>query len=101
MEKARRANSIIFLGTGTGKTFIAVMLIKELGFQTRDPANRMTTIFMVNTVALVDQQAQFIRHTTGLKVKGFCGADGVDKWSDLQWRHEIQENQVMVIVGQV
>ena len=34
-EKAKKQNSIVFLGTGGGKTFIAAMLMKDLGFQLR------------------------------------------------------------------
>lgn len=37
MDKSKNNNLIIPLGTGTGKTFIAVMLIKELAGQVRDP----------------------------------------------------------------
>ena len=29
LEKAKKENSIIFLGTGSGKTFIATMLVKH------------------------------------------------------------------------
>ena len=31
LRKALEENSIVFLGTGAGKTYIATMLIKELG----------------------------------------------------------------------
>ena len=30
MEKAKSKNIIVYLGTGSGKTFIAVMLIKHM-----------------------------------------------------------------------
>lgn len=32
-EHAKKQNSILVLGTGSGKTFISILLIKELGHQ--------------------------------------------------------------------
>ena len=64
MEKAKKGNTIVYLGTGSGKTFIAIMLIKEMRNQLRDKK----AIFLVNSVALVDQQAEAIRICTGLSV---------------------------------
>ena len=64
MEKAKKGNTIVYLGTGSGKTFIAIMLIKEMRDQLRDKK----AIFLVNSVALVDQQAEAIRISTGLSV---------------------------------
>ena len=64
MEKAKKGNTIVYLGTGSGKTFIATMLIKEMRNQLRDKK----AIFLVNSVALVDQQAEAIRICTGLSV---------------------------------
>ena len=31
LQKCLASNSIVYLGTGSGKTFIATMMIKELG----------------------------------------------------------------------
>lgn len=53
LKKALERNIIVCLGTGTGKTFISVMLIKELAHQVRNefrnPHNGRRTFFLVNT----------------------------------------------------
>ena len=75
LEKAKEKNIIVYLGTGSGKTFIAVMLIKHM----RDLLCRSKkVVFLVNNVALLEQQAQVIRECTGLNTASYCGADGVD-----------------------
>ena len=35
LERAKERNTIVYLSTGTGKTFISVMLIKELAHEVR------------------------------------------------------------------
>lgn len=58
-------------------------------------------IFLVSSLPLVDQQADAIRRTTGLSVGSFCGADGLDDWSEEKWRQEIAAHQVLVLIHQV
>lgn len=50
-EEACKRNVIACLGTGTGKTFISVMLIKELAHQIRGSLKEggKRTIFVVTT----------------------------------------------------
>ena len=58
LEASLQRNVIAFLNTGTGKTFIAIMLIKELASQlllTSSGTDRKWTIFLVNVVPLVEQ----------------------------------------------
>ena len=51
LERAKEKNTIVCLGTGTGKTFISVMLIKELAHQVRETYKNggKRTFFLVNT----------------------------------------------------
>ena len=51
LERSLERNTIVCLGTGTGKTFISVMLIKELSHQIRETFNNggKRTFFLVNT----------------------------------------------------
>lgn len=56
LNKALERNIVVCLGTGTGKTFISVLLIKELSHQIRkdyeDGGKR--TFFLVNTGKIKD-----------------------------------------------
>ena len=51
LDAALQHNTIVCLGSGTGKTFVGVMLIKELAHQVREKAEGggKRTIFLVNT----------------------------------------------------
>ena len=51
LERAKERNTIVCLGTGTGKTFISVMLIKELAHEVRGTYKNggKRTFFLVNT----------------------------------------------------
>lgn len=51
LEAALERNTIVCLNTGSGKTFIAVLLTKELSHQIRGPyqENAKRTVFLVNT----------------------------------------------------
>ena len=91
----------MYLGTGSGKTFIAVMLIKHMrDLLGRDKMDKMV-VFLVNNVAMLEQQAQFIRDFTGLATGNYCGADGVDDWGKEKWVKEVLEKSVMVFIHNV
>lgn len=49
LEAALEHNTIVCLNTGSGKTFIAVLLIKELSHQIRRDDDGRRTVFLVNT----------------------------------------------------
>ncbi|XP_071962974.1 endoribonuclease Dicer-like isoform X2 [Antedon mediterranea] len=103
LEAALKQNTIVCLQTGTGKTFIAVMLIKELAHQIRKPYNvgGKRTLFLVNTVPLVNQQAEVIRKHTNLEVGKYIGAMNVDLWQKDKWLEEFEKYQVLVMTCQI
>ena len=52
LDASLERNTMVCLGTGTGKTFIAVMLINELAHQVHEPYQSdrgRRTVFLVNT----------------------------------------------------
>lgn len=51
LEAALDHNTIVCLNTGSGKTFIAVLLTKELSYQIRGDVDRngKRTVFLVNS----------------------------------------------------
>ena len=51
LERAKERNTIVCLGTGTGKTFISVILIKEMAHQVRETCKNggKRTFFLVPT----------------------------------------------------
>ena len=83
LEKAKQRNTIIFLETGMGKTYIGIMLIKEI-FGEPLEANAKNEVDYVKktdkkvlclfqTVSLLLQQSKVIKHNTNLKVLRLYG----------------------------
>ncbi|CAF2139709.1 unnamed protein product [Rotaria magnacalcarata] len=79
------------------------MLIKEMAHairaSIRDGGKR--TVFLVKTVALVQQQSDYIRFHTDLSVGKYYGELGVDLWQKERWVDEFEQHQVLVFSAQV
>ncbi|KAK2825831.1 hypothetical protein Q5P01_020045 [Channa striata] len=99
LEAALERNTIVCLNTGSGKTFIAVLLTKELSHQIRGhyEENGKRTVFLVNTALSVVQQAAAVRTHSDLQVGEYTNLEETSAWTDEQWFQEILENQVLVM----
>uniref|UniRef100_A0A3Q2PQN4 ribonuclease III n=1 Tax=Fundulus heteroclitus TaxID=8078 RepID=A0A3Q2PQN4_FUNHE len=99
LEAALERNTIVCLNTDSGKTFIAVLLTKELSHQIRgsyqEKAKR--TVFLVNSVSSVIQQAAAVRTHSDLQVGEYSDWKVASAWSDQRWSQEISTNQVLVM----
>ncbi|CAF1375740.1 unnamed protein product [Rotaria sordida] len=103
MEQAKFENLIACLPTGSGKTYVAVMLIKEMSYSIRESIKKggKRTVFLVKTVQLVDQQSDYICTHTNLRVGRYCGELGVDLWDKEKWQDEFEKHQVLVFTAQI
>uniref|UniRef100_A0A8C5WGY4 ribonuclease III n=1 Tax=Leptobrachium leishanense TaxID=445787 RepID=A0A8C5WGY4_9ANUR len=96
LEAALDHNTIVCLNSGSGKTFIAVLLTKELSYQVRgnfgNEAKR--TIFLVNSVS---QLVSAVRTHSDLKVGEYSDLDVTQCWSKDQWIPEFEAHQILVM----
>lgn len=56
---------------------------------------------MVNTVNLVEQQANYLEKFTNLTIGRYSGESRCDFWSKEQWELEISKHQVLVMTAQI
>ncbi|KAL0968931.1 hypothetical protein UPYG_G00220020 [Umbra pygmaea] len=99
LEAALEHNTIVCLNTGSGKTFIAVLLTKELSHQIRGDfvENGKRTVFLVNAASSVIQQAATVRTHSDLQVGEYTSVEKTSSWSKEKWSQEMIENQVLVM----
>ncbi|KAI4302070.1 hypothetical protein L6164_035287 [Bauhinia variegata] len=96
LEKAIKQNTIVFLETGSGKTLIAIMLLRSYAYFLRKPSS-FVAIFLVPQVVLVSQQAEAVKMHTDLSVGMYWGDMGVDCWDAATWKRELEKHEVLVM----
>ncbi|XP_055377203.1 endoribonuclease dcr-1 [Condylostylus longicornis] len=103
LQHALKENVIIYLPTGSGKTFIALMALKEMSKDLEGTLENggKRSIFMANTVALARQQFLVVKNFTSLKVRLYTGDMNVDNWKREKWEIELDSTQVIVATTQI
>ncbi|XP_077586658.1 endoribonuclease Dicer isoform X3 [Stigmatopora nigra] len=99
LEAALEHNTIVCLNTGSGKTFIAVLLTKELSHQIRGQfqGNAKRTVFLVNSATSANQQAAAVRTHSDLQVGVYTDMEATSAWTFHQWTDKINNQQVLVM----
>ena len=96
---AQRSNVIAALDTGSGKTFIAALLIQWVSSLPSSQEDGKKVVFLVPKVPLVDQQCDFLEAQTPLRIRGYKGATGVEGWNKAAWFKEFSSTDVLIMTG--
>nr|QIA50577.1 dicer-like protein 1 [Penicillium italicum] len=104
-ERARARNTIAVLDTGSGKTLVAVLLLKhilqiELNKRAHGTKPRVA-FFLVDSVTLVFQQSAVLRNNLDQKVAHFFGNLGPDLWDKQTWNKHLEKNMVIVCTAEI
>ncbi|KAM9294252.1 endoribonuclease Dicer [Gastrophryne carolinensis] len=99
LEAALDHNTIVCLNSGSGKTFIAVLLTKELSYQIRGDFSKdaKRTVFLVNSAKQVAQQVSAVRTHSDLTVGEYSRLELVENWTKERWHQEFSKNQILVM----
>lgn len=90
-------NIIAALNTGSGKTLISLLLIKYISAQ--QTSNGKVIIFLVPKVTLVEQQGNYLRKKTPLRVIQLHGALDLDLTDRQGWRSRFAQHDAFVMTG--
>ena len=98
-----KKNSIVYLPTGSGKSYIALQVIKHFSksLEKKYSDGGMRSIFLCNTVCLVKQQALSIRSLLSYDVALLTGDQNVDEWTKFNWDAMLEKNEIIVATAQV
>ena len=104
-EKAKKQNVIAVLDTGSGKTLIAVLLLRHVldqEFEDRASGKKpRISFFLVDCVTLVFQQFAVLECNLDQKIERFCGEMGCDLWDKRTWEKHFKENMVIVCTAEI
>jgi endoribonuclease Dicer len=105
-QRAKDDNIIAVLGTGSGKTHIATLLLRhilDLELDARKKGQRpKNSFFLVNSVNLVFQQSNVLDcGLDGHAVEGISGSMGPSLWNKQTWQKHLEKNMVIVCTAQV
>ncbi|KAE8352631.1 ATP-dependent helicase dcl1 [Aspergillus coremiiformis] len=104
-ERAKSQNTIAVLDTGSGKTLIAVLLLKHvIQIELIDRADGRPprlSFFLVDSVTLAFQQAAVLRNNLDQNVAHFFGAMGTDLWNKQTWDNHFESNMVIICTAEI
>ncbi|TRM59881.1 hypothetical protein BD626DRAFT_606328 [Schizophyllum amplum] len=93
--EAQAGNRIAVLSTGSGKTYISLMLIKWVAAQPSSKGKLI--VFLVPTTALVEQQGNFISANSPLRVTKKIGANALEMTDREGWADVFASCDVLVM----
>ncbi|XP_060562889.1 endoribonuclease Dicer-like [Ruditapes philippinarum] len=101
LDSALERNTVVCMGSSTGRMFIAVMLMKEMAEDIRKPLTEdgKRTFFIVDTDDNVRYRNVAVQHQVNFTVKAYTEEDGISEWSNETWRSEITRSEAFILTG--
>lgn len=104
-ERAKHENTIAVLDTGSGKTLIAVLLLRwtidnEIERRAQGHAFKIS-FFLVPSVNLAYQQFSVLECNLDHRVARLCGSDNTDRWDRKRWITEFLQTKVIVCTAEL
>ena len=104
-ERAKKENTIAVLDTGSGKTLIAVLLLRwvidnELENRAAGKPPKIS-FFLVASVTLAYQQYFVLESNLDHTVARVVGADTVNRWDKSRWDDSFATNKVFVCTAEI
>lgn len=99
LERAKNNNIIAFLETGAGKTLVSALLVQDVLGQPSSQGK--IAVFIVDKVALVHQQAEYMNEVCDFNVGTYYGDMGLDEWSSDRWLEEFSQKRILVLTAQI
>ncbi|KAI1006532.1 Dicer-like protein 1 [Podosphaera aphanis] len=104
-NRAMERNIIAVLDTGSGKTLIAVLLLRHILAQELEDRvhgmKRRISFFLVDSVQLVFQQHAVLKANLNTPMEMFCGDMGCDLWNKEVWENHFNKNEIIVCTAEV
>ncbi|KAI8830467.1 hypothetical protein BJ741DRAFT_537573 [Chytriomyces cf. hyalinus JEL632] len=96
LEIAKTRNTIVVLPTGTGKTLIALLLIKH---KQSGEHSKNVSVFLAPHVPLAIQQTNYLRANCDFERNAFVSFNisSKNQWSEKTWKKEIAASGCMVM----
>lgn len=95
-QRALEGNIIAVLDTGTGKTLIALLLLKQLSLN-----SKKISIFLVPTIPLVSQQAAYLTANSTLRIGILFGQMRSSELDKDIWKRMLVEFDVIVLTPNI
>lgn len=103
IEICEKKNSIVFLPTGSGKTFISLKVIEHFSglLQTKLNEGGKRSVFFVNTVCLAKQITENVKEQLGMKTACWTSDAHNKSWSKVRFQAEFEQHEVIVSTAQL
>ncbi|XP_041353083.1 endoribonuclease Dicer-like [Gigantopelta aegis] len=101
LDSALHQNTIVCLGSSSGKAFIALLVIKELAHHVRPTpkdGGKRTLYVSVSEVA-AENQFLILQHHTDLTVGKYTIDDNIESWLPDKWQQEMGSHQVLIMTA--